>query len=123
MQRTSTQKTAAPTLAITGEAAAYIFIAAAAVLLRLLLLGALPLSDAESEHALAALRAADSGAPGPASPALCAGQALTFGLFGAGGLAARLPAALAGVALALMPALWRKRLGTLTAQHPHHPLR
>ncbi|MBN1286150.1 MAG: hypothetical protein JXB47_12200 [Anaerolineae bacterium] len=109
----------APGFAITGETVAYIVIAVGAALLRLLDLGATPLSDAESYHALAALRAVDSGVAGPAlppaSPALFAGQALTFGLLGADDLTARLPVALAGVALALLPILWRRQIGVLNA--------
>ncbi|MCZ7542324.1 MAG: hypothetical protein M5R40_01725 [Anaerolineae bacterium] len=106
-------------LTITGEAVAYVVIVVAAALLRLIDLGAMPLSDAEAYHALAALRAVNPTVPGPAlppaSPALFAGQALTMGMLGGSEATARLFVALAGVGLVLAPALWRAQLGRLPA--------
>ena len=113
---------AAPTvraLTVSGEFIAYVLIGIVALLLRFIDLGALPLSNTEAYHALAALRFVDPTVAGPAlppaSPALFAGQALAMGVFGATETTARLFVALAGMGLALAPALWRAQLGRLPA--------
>jgi hypothetical protein len=104
---------------LTGEALVYICIGVIAFVLRVVQLGGVPLSDAESYHALAALRTLDPTVPGPAlqptSPVIFAGQLLSLGVLGASEFAARLPVALAGVALVLAPALWRKQIDRLNA--------
>src|SRR5262249_4749357 len=101
-----------PTLNL--EAFLYIVIAAAALWLRLAQLGAHPLNDVEAREALAVLRqlrgAADASLE-PRSPTYFFFTYFGFLLFGASEATARLWPALAGVGLALAPALYRDQLG------------
>jgi hypothetical protein len=89
-----------------------------ALSLRLPRLDAAPLNADEARGALAAWRWTDGqGLPAGAgySPALFAGQGLLFLLLSANELTARLLPALAGIALALAPALLRPQLGRVGA--------
>lgn len=84
---------------------------------RLTALAWMPLAPDEATRALAALDAArGEGWPASAeSPLLLVGNAVLFGVFGAGDGIARLLPAMAGVALAALPLLWRRRLGDVGA--------
>lgn len=86
--------------------------------LRLLRLAAAPLNAVEARAALAAWRFAH-GQDVPTtisySPVLFSSQWLTFLIFGASDLSARILPALAGTALSLAPALLRRELGRLGA--------
>lgn len=100
---------------LTVEALAY----AAAMVLgaawRLGNLGGYPLSGGEIREALAAWHqvapAAAGSAPASSSPLLLIGNVLSMGLLGASDLSARLFVALCGVALVLVPLLYRRWLG------------
>ena len=105
---------------VTPEALLYVALAVLALVLRVGALDRAPLDDAQARQALAALREVDGRVPGGAlvadSPLTFALNALTFGLTGgADETLARLPVALAGVLLALAPALWRRYLNPLPA--------
>ncbi len=105
---------------VTPEVLIYVALALLALTLRLTLLGASPLDDAEARQALAALRAVNPQAAGELteaqSPLLFALNALTFALTpGGGDFAARWPSALGGVLLILAPVLWRRYVGVLPA--------
>lgn len=84
---------------------------------RLLGLPAILLAPAEAAQALPALDAAlAQGWPTTAeSPLLLVGNALLFVIFGPGEGVARLLPALAGVALVMLPLLWRKQVGEVGA--------
>jgi len=92
---------------------------AAAALLRLLMIDRVPLSETEVTYALPAWQALrgqlDSSLAATGTPLLAHLLAGLFGLFGASDVAARLPAALAGVALALTPALLTAHVGLRAA--------
>jgi len=105
---------------VTPEALLYVALAALALVLRVGALDRAPLDDAQARQALAALREVDGRVPGGVlvadSPLTFALNALTFGVTGgADETLARLPVALAGVLLALAPALWRRYLNPLPA--------
>ena len=105
---------------VTPELLLYAGIALLALTVRLTLLGAAPLDDAEARQALAALRTVNPHATGDVtdaqSPLLFTLNAITFALIpGGGDFAARWPAALGGVLLVLTPALWRRYVGVLPA--------
>ncbi|MCS6773587.1 MAG: glycosyltransferase family 39 protein, partial [Thermoflexales bacterium] len=75
----------------------------------------MPLSNEEAASALTAL-ALLRGEPAAAfNPLLSTAQAALFALFGASDIAARLPGALAGVALCFLPLLLRSALGAARA--------
>lgn len=108
---------AKPVARVTPEALIYVALALLALVLRVAALDHAPLDDAQARQALAALRTVDGRVPGPIpqadSPLTFAFHALLFGVAGANEVTARLPVALAGVALVLLPALWRRYLGPL----------
>jgi hypothetical protein len=101
---------------ITLEHALYVLALALAVGLRFLHLGALPLSDFESDWALHALRVAQGLKPaiGP-NPAYIHLTAILFYIFGATNFLARFWPALAGIFLVLAPWLLRDRIGRIPA--------
>jgi hypothetical protein len=110
--------------AVRWEAAAFGLVAVVAAAVRLYDLGGPALAPAEAPSAAIAWsvargeRALDPADPAwsQASPLLTSAQLLTFGLLGGSGeAAARLPSALAGTALCLLPWLVRRRLGMRTA--------
>jgi hypothetical protein len=108
-------------LAAGGERAAYALVALLALAVRVIGLGDRPLSGAEAGGAWMAWRAA-VGAGLPAEAFSCAASPLVmglqWGLFSlglAGDLAARLPVAVMGSALALLPALLRRGPGDVSA--------
>lgn len=111
--RTPTQVT------ITVEAVIYIALAVLALVLRLAELDMAALSNGEAREALAAWHLVRPDVPGnvplSTSPLMFVGNSLVMMLFGASELTARLTTALAGVALVLLPALWRRELGRLPA--------
>lgn len=88
-----------------------------AVASRLVGLGAVPLAPDEAQRAVQALDAARGlGWPSQTdSPALLSGQTLLFLVAGAETYAARLAPAIAGLGLALLPLVWRRRLGMVGA--------
>jgi len=106
-------------LAVSVEAVIVIALAALALVLRLAELDTFPLNAAESREALAAWHFAYSAAPGDAplatSPLLFALNSLLMMGFGGMDLTARLATALGGVALALLPLLWRREIGHVPA--------
>ena len=106
-----------PGVRVTPEALIYVALALLALMLRVAALDHAPLDDAQARQALAALRTVDGRVPGPIpqaeSPLTFALNTVTFGMAGANEVMARLPVALAGVALVMLPALWRRYLGPL----------
>ena len=88
-----------------------------ALALRLVALGAAPLSPDEALTALPSLDASrgDGWPTASESPLLLTGNALLFLLLGPSDVTARLLPALAGTALVALPWLWRRRLGELGA--------
>lgn len=102
-------------LAVTGEFVAYLAIAGLALALYLVGLDTVPMSNAESREALAAWRAINPEASGDTiiarSPILFLLQSLVFATLGADEATARLVTGLAGVALVLLPLLFRGVLG------------
>ncbi len=96
---------------------AWIAILVLAMALRLLALNHVPLAPAEAASALASLDAArgEGWTQTTDSALLLVGNGALFKLFGGGDGLARLLPALAGVALAGLPFLWRKRLGEVGA--------
>lgn len=109
------QPRAAPLAALTREHALYAAILLGALLMRVVGLGATPLSPDESAAAWSAWLAAHAvtvaGAPAPISALYYGAQSLIFWLFGSGDVQARLLPALAGVATVLLPWFWRPWLG------------
>jgi len=99
------------------EVALWGVVAGVALVLRLVNLDAAPLSGAEAREALLAWRAVTGqGLPGADySPFLLTMNALLFTLFGASDALARLWPALFGCSLALVPWLFRRRIGRLGA--------
>jgi len=102
---------------ITVEIALWVGLVLAALVLRLAHLDAAPLNESEAHEAMLALQAA-TGQETPRedySPLLFAANAALFFLCGASDAAARLWPALLGGALALAPALLRRRVGRVGA--------
>lgn len=101
---------------LTLEAGLYALIAVLAAALRIYHLGGHPLNEAEAREALAAFRflQGDAG-PLPLSPAYASLTTILFLLLGSSEAIARLTPALAGVALVLTPALFKRDLGRPTA--------
>jgi uncharacterized protein (TIGR03663 family) len=96
----------------TVEVVAYAALALVAFWMRFLALDARPLSAAEAGDALAALNLVRGQAVGAfTSPLVVSLNAVLFFLVGASDYAARVVPALFGVALALVPALFRRELG------------
>ena len=97
------------------EALAYIALALLTLLLRTGDLDTAPLADFEAEGALHAWHTIEDDAPGAfkvsSSPLTHVSQLILFSLLGANEFSARLGAAIAGVALALAPLLFRESLG------------
>ncbi|MEL7645576.1 MAG: hypothetical protein AAGU04_04825 [Anaerolineaceae bacterium] len=88
----------------------------AALFLRMVNLGQVPFNSEEAQNAYAALSTAKGTAAGTAvSPVYEGLTALTFFLARANPFFARFWPALAGASLALVPLLWRHRLGALQA--------
>lgn len=113
-----TKRTRGLHIAVHAEIIAYVVIGLAAVLLRAIQLGRLPLNAAEAQQALAAWRfvgGSVEAARHAADPLLFGGTVLSIGLFGASNAAARLVPMLAGVGLVLSPLLFRRRLGRVGA--------
>src|SRR5512140_2639974 len=100
----------------TLEHTIYAIALAIAIGLRFLHLGALPLSDAEADWALQALRITQGLRPaiGP-NPAYVHLTAVLFAIFGATNFLARFWPALAGTALVLAPWFVRNRFGRAPA--------
>jgi len=98
---------------LTGEKAVYIGLALLALVLRLIALGAYPLSDAEAGQALVAWRILQAQPVGQAgySPLIVTLNLVSFLLLGGGEAAARLGPALLSVPLALLPYGLRRYLG------------
>jgi hypothetical protein len=98
---------------LTGEKAAYIGLALLALVLRLIALGAYPLSDAEAGQALVAWRILQAQPVGQAgySPLIVTLDLVSFLLLGGGEAAARLGPALLSVPLVLLPYGLRRYLG------------
>ena len=104
---------ASPAPWLTGEKALYIGLALLALVLRLIALGAYPLSDAEAGQALPAWRVLQAQPAGQAgySPLIVTLDLVSFLLLGGSELAARLGPALLGVLLVLLPVGLRRHLG------------
>lgn len=102
---------------LTVEVGLYLALALVALGLRLWRLGVYPLSNGEAGQALVALDFARGAAPsgGGYSPLLMTLQGLSFFLFGASEVTARLGPALLGAALVLLPAGLRPYLGRIGA--------
>lgn len=108
---------------ITIETLLYIVIIAIAAALRLSNLGALPLTDSESEYALSAASFTsqashfwnDGEVTIPLSPAYLTFTTPVFYMVGTSEVGARIIPALAGLALVIAPLLVRKRLGSSVA--------
>lgn len=100
---------------VSVEALAYIALALLALMLRISDLDIVPLTDYEAEGALHAWHTIEDDAPGSfkasSSPLTHVSQLMLFSLLGANEFSARLGAAIAGVALALTPLLFRESLG------------
>ena len=97
----------------TVEKALYGLIASLALALRLLWLGRWPMGEREASQALAAWQLSQGMTPSSTdySPLLLSLDSIFFSLFGANDFVARLPLALMGTILALLPYLLRYRLG------------
>ena len=97
------------------ERGAWILLGLLALVCRLATLGRRPLSYDEGVHAFLSWRLAESGAyfhsPVTHGPVLYYLDALVFRLLGAGDFTSRLMPALAGLALALLPLLFRRWIG------------
>ncbi len=106
-------------LALPSAALALTALFALGLLLRLAELDRILPNEREALQALAAWRFLNPQLPGtqllPASPLLFALQALLFSLFGASEVTARLPVALAGALLPLLPLLLQSALGRARA--------
>jgi hypothetical protein len=104
-----------PRLILTWELIAYVAIGVLALVLYTAALGSVALNETEARGALAAWRFIDPAAPGadftPPSPLVFLAQSASFALLGGGEASARIVTALAGVALVLSPALFRRALG------------
>ncbi len=111
------QPTNQPTNRFTLETALWIWVVALALALRLLRLGAAPLTTGEAREAMLAWQAANGqGMPTAGyTPLLLAANAALFVLSGANDTLARLWPALLGSALVLMPFLFRQRIGRVGA--------
>ncbi len=98
---------------LTGEKALYIGLALLAVVLRLIALGAYPLSDAEAGQALVAWRILQAQPVGQVgySPLIVTLDLISFLLLGGSEFAARLGPALLSVPLVLLPYGLRRYLG------------
>jgi hypothetical protein len=98
---------------LTGEKAAYIGLALLALILRLIALGAYPLSDAEAGQALVAWRFLQAQPVGQTgySPLIVTLDLVSFLLLGGSEVAARLGPALLSVPLVLLPYGLRRYLG------------
>lgn len=109
------QNEEASQLTISAELIAYIILIGLAITLRFAGLGDVPMTDIEAIQALPAYHAVDSNAPGISQEASSVIvfwlQRISFTFFGGTELAARLPGALGGLTLILMPLLLRSRLG------------
>ena len=105
----------ATTLSIDIEWLAYIGLALLALFLRTAMLDSVPISDAEARQALHAWHTIEDDAPGAfavsSRPLTYLAQLTAFSLAGANEFNARLASALAGLALALSPLLFRDSLG------------
>jgi 4-amino-4-deoxy-L-arabinose transferase-like glycosyltransferase len=108
---------------ITVEMLLYILIIAIAAALRLSNLGAVPLTDSESEYALSAASYTsqasqfwnDGEGTIPLSPAYLIFTTPVFYMVGASEVSSRIIPALAGLALVITPLLVRKRMGSSAA--------
>ncbi len=106
---------ATPQLRISVEWFAYLALAIAALLFRVVALDAVPLGDDEAQQALHAWHSIRDNAPGDfavsSSPMTYLTQLLAFSTLGASELSARLGAAIAGTLLSLTPLLFRHSMG------------
>ena len=82
-----------------------------ALFARLWNLGIAPLTNAEATHALSSLALVHGESISTQNPLFTAIQTLVFTLFGASDFSARLPLALTGALLCLMPILLRQQIG------------
>lgn len=102
-------------LKISLEWVAYALLILVALALRLASLGDVPMTDVEATQALSAYHSMDVNAVGnpqaASSPVLYWLQLASFSIFGGSEFASRLPIALAGVVLLLMPLLFREKFG------------
>src|SRR5688572_29396638 len=100
-------------LKISLEWVAYALLILVALALRLASLGDVPMTDVEATQALSAYHEMNPDAVGnpqaSSSPALYWLQLASFSIFGGSELASRLPIAIAGVVLLLMPLLFREK--------------
>ncbi len=105
----------APALSIDAEWLAYIALALFALFLRMTMLDSVPISDAEARQALHAWHTIEDDAPGAfatsSSPLTYLAQMTSFSLAGANEFTARIASAMAGLALAMTPLLFRDSLG------------
>ena len=97
------------------EALAYLGLALVTMVLRLSDLDTVPISDLEARGALHAWHTIEDDAPGAfapsSSPLTYLAQLTSFSLLGASEFTARIGAAIAGIALAFTPLLFRENLG------------
>ena len=102
-------------ISIDAEWLAYIGLALLALFLRTTMLDSVPIADAEAQQALHAWHTIEDDAPGSfarsSSPLTYLAQLTAFSLAGANEFTARLASALAGLALAFSPLLFRDSLG------------
>lgn len=102
-------------ISIDAEWLAYIGLALIALFLRVTMLDSVPIADAEAQQALHAWHTIEDDAPGSfatsSSPSTYLAQLTAFSLAGANEFTARLASALAGLALAFTPLLFRDSLG------------
>ena len=100
---------------IDAEWLAYVGLALLALCLRITMLDSVPISDVEAQQALHAWHTIEDDAPGSfatsSSPLTYLAQLTAFSLAGANEFTARLASALAGLALAFTPLLFRDSLG------------
>ena len=106
-------QTSQPSVSV--EWLAYLALAVIALLFRVAALDAVPLSDFEAQESLHAWHTVNGDAPGgfavASSPLTYLSQVLAFSTLGASEFSARIGTAIAGVALALSPLLFRQSLG------------
>jgi 4-amino-4-deoxy-L-arabinose transferase-like glycosyltransferase len=114
-QEQNIQETGTGGLKISLEFVAYVLLVTLALVLRIASLNIVPMTDVEAVQALPAYHALDPEAIGSpqaaSSPVLFWLQLASFTAFGGNEFASRLPMALGGVILALMPLLFRAKFG------------
>ena len=96
---------------LSTETALWIGLAIAAFATRLWRLDLAPLSNAEARYALDSLNVLRGGAVSTANPLLASVQTIVMAVFGASDFSVRLPSALAGAVLCILPAALRHETG------------